>query len=256
MKENRGITLIALVITIIVLLILAGISIATLTGENGAIQKARRAKEETKKAEYKEELIIIGNGLQPDRVINNWKLQIYMNNYKEKIVNDPMFKAALRIGVLDKEEDQIEQDQIEQDQITIEVVVKEGWVYHVTENEVKIIEQEENPPEENPPEEKNQIYASLKGTTLTFCNNEKTAATNATKKYGEISDQEFSYLWGDGTTAPWKGEKAKIEKINFETEIKPTNMKVYFADLNNLTKIENIRKFKYGKCNRYERHVS
>ncbi len=87
MKENRGITLIALVITIIVLLILAGISIATLTGENGAIQKARRAKEETKKAEYKEELIIIGNGLQPDRVINNWKLQIYMNNYKEKIVN-------------------------------------------------------------------------------------------------------------------------------------------------------------------------
>ena len=34
-KQNAGITLIALVITIIVLLILAGISIATLTGENG-----------------------------------------------------------------------------------------------------------------------------------------------------------------------------------------------------------------------------
>lgn len=247
MKENRGITLIALVITIIVLLILAGISIATLTGENGAIQKARRAKEETKKAEYKEELIIIGNGLQPDRVINNWNLQTYMSNYQEEIKNDPMFGEAQRIAFL---------DQIEQDQITIEVVVKEGWVYHVTENEVKIIEQEENPPEENPPEEKNQIYASLKGTTLTFCNDEKMAETNATKEYGEISDQKFSYLWGEGTTVPWQGEKAKIEKINFETEIKPTNMKVYFADLNNLTKIENIRKFKYGKCNRYERHVS
>ena len=36
-KENKGITLIALVITIIVLLILAGVSIATLTGNNGIL---------------------------------------------------------------------------------------------------------------------------------------------------------------------------------------------------------------------------
>lgn len=41
---NRGITLIALVITIIILLILAAISIATLTGENGILTKARRSK--------------------------------------------------------------------------------------------------------------------------------------------------------------------------------------------------------------------
>ena len=61
MRRNRGITLIALVITIIVLLILAGISIATLTGENGVLTKAGKAKEETKKAEYEEVLNIIGN---------------------------------------------------------------------------------------------------------------------------------------------------------------------------------------------------
>lgn len=46
-KQNAGITLIALVITIIVLLILAGISIATLTGENGILMKANTAKEKT-----------------------------------------------------------------------------------------------------------------------------------------------------------------------------------------------------------------
>ena len=50
---NKGITLIALIITIIVLLILAGISIATLTGDNGILSKAQEAKtkheEETKK---------------------------------------------------------------------------------------------------------------------------------------------------------------------------------------------------------------
>ncbi len=43
MKNNKGITLIALVITIIVLLILAGISIAMLTGENGILTKATSA---------------------------------------------------------------------------------------------------------------------------------------------------------------------------------------------------------------------
>ena len=46
--ENKGITLIALVITIIVLLILAGVSIAMLTGENGLLTKAGKARDDTK----------------------------------------------------------------------------------------------------------------------------------------------------------------------------------------------------------------
>ena len=37
-KKERGITLIALVVSIVVLLILAGVSIATLTGENGNVK--------------------------------------------------------------------------------------------------------------------------------------------------------------------------------------------------------------------------
>ena len=52
---NKGITLIALVITIIVLLILAGISIAMLTGENGILTKATNAERETEIAEAKEQ---------------------------------------------------------------------------------------------------------------------------------------------------------------------------------------------------------
>lgn len=46
-QKNNGITLIALVITIIVLLILAGVSIATLTGENGILTRASEASEKT-----------------------------------------------------------------------------------------------------------------------------------------------------------------------------------------------------------------
>ena len=47
-KKEEGITLIALVITVIILLILAGVTIAAISGDNGILQNAARAKEETK----------------------------------------------------------------------------------------------------------------------------------------------------------------------------------------------------------------
>ncbi len=51
-KQNeKGITLIALVVTIIILIILAGITIATLTGENGLFARAKEAKLETKRSQ-------------------------------------------------------------------------------------------------------------------------------------------------------------------------------------------------------------
>ena len=54
LKEQKGITLVALVITIIILLILAGISIATLTGENGLFKRAKDAKNNTVDAQNAE----------------------------------------------------------------------------------------------------------------------------------------------------------------------------------------------------------
>lgn len=53
-RKEKGITLIALVVTIIVLLILAGISIAMLTGSNGVLDKTAEAAEKTDEAEVKE----------------------------------------------------------------------------------------------------------------------------------------------------------------------------------------------------------
>ena len=54
-KSETGITLIALVVTIIVLIILAGVSIAMLVGENGIITQAQRAKEKTAQAQVEEQ---------------------------------------------------------------------------------------------------------------------------------------------------------------------------------------------------------
>ena len=55
-RQNRAITLVSLVITIIILLILAGITIATLTGENGLFVRAQRAKIKSQLASAKEEV--------------------------------------------------------------------------------------------------------------------------------------------------------------------------------------------------------
>ena len=58
MKKEKGITMIALIITIIILLILAGISIAFLTGENGIIKKAELAKNRTDEAQVEENVAL------------------------------------------------------------------------------------------------------------------------------------------------------------------------------------------------------
>ena len=73
-KFNKGITLIALVITIIVLLILAGVSIAMLTGENGLLTQAEDAKKETESSGIEEEVKIAYAGIQPDAIIEGWDM--------------------------------------------------------------------------------------------------------------------------------------------------------------------------------------
>ena len=82
-KKNKGITLIALVITIIVLLILAGVSIATLTGDNGLLSKAQEAKEKTEEARRKEE-----------QDLKNIEIQLQMQQNGE-VANMPDLKEGM-----------------------------------------------------------------------------------------------------------------------------------------------------------------
>lgn len=117
-KENEGITLIALVITIIVLLILAGITIATLTGDNGILTKTNEAKEQTEIGKEKEivklattAVITTNNAIDKDslqselnktagdkktEVYNyNQKLQVYFTDSKRYYEIDKNFNIEL-----------------------------------------------------------------------------------------------------------------------------------------------------------------
>lgn len=88
LREKRGITLVALVVTIIVLLILAGISITTIVGDDGVIMRAQKSAEETKKNSAYESI---------DLVISEWKT--------EELVGEKTLKEYLdskvAIGSLD-----------------------------------------------------------------------------------------------------------------------------------------------------------
>ena len=66
MKKSNGITLIALVVTIVVLLILAAVSINMLIGENGIVTKARTAKDnyETAKSEEQANLDYVAGRME------------------------------------------------------------------------------------------------------------------------------------------------------------------------------------------------
>ena len=75
MKNNKGITLIALVITIIVLLILAGVSIAMLTGNNGILTQANNAKTDTATAEDVERINMELNALYSEVMADTTKTE-------------------------------------------------------------------------------------------------------------------------------------------------------------------------------------
>ena len=75
-KQNQGITLIALVITIIILIILAGVTISMIVGEGGLISRADQAKSDTANATAQE-------GEQIDTLVNELEKQLNGDANKE-----------------------------------------------------------------------------------------------------------------------------------------------------------------------------
>ena len=75
-RNDRGITLIALVISIIVMLILAGVSISVLSGDNGILKQATTAKTKTDIAGLKEQVEMAVVSYQSDNIHNTKKLTV------------------------------------------------------------------------------------------------------------------------------------------------------------------------------------
>ncbi len=92
MEKNKGITLIALVVTIIVLLILAGVTLSFVAGENGILKRATEAVDINEKATAEEEANLV-------------VVDLASQYYEEKYVNhkeveelDEYLKTELKTG--------------------------------------------------------------------------------------------------------------------------------------------------------------
>ena len=103
LKNEDGITLVALVITIIILLILAGIAIATLGGKNGLLARVKQAKKAHIQAEMQEQLTLALNGLQIDKkgnaslddVTQEWISSAISSDYSPAIKEDASLNGKL-----------------------------------------------------------------------------------------------------------------------------------------------------------------
>lgn len=97
LQKKGGITLIALVVTIVVLLILAGVSISMLTGENGIITRATESNLQTKIGEEKEAINLAMQALFIDKADNP-------DNYQNGIINNTQLKNEMDKSTIKPEE--------------------------------------------------------------------------------------------------------------------------------------------------------
>ena len=103
-KNRDGITLVALVITIIVLLILAGVTIAMVVGDNGIISRANEAQNNEKMEEAREDVLMVLATRKADYIVDNYELTLeelsitdineLTNVYAEKTFEDDLKTMA------------------------------------------------------------------------------------------------------------------------------------------------------------------
>ena len=242
-NKNKGITLIALVITIIVLLILAGVSIAMLTGENGILNQAKKAKEETEIASEEEKVKLATSGAL---LQDNGKSIIQSNLQSELSKYFDTEDFSVSSGTNDEGKNGFI--------VTVTESVKEGRKYFVSQNGK--VEKYEEPQVA----ELTDIYLNLYDDgTLVFSNNsELMEGKTLEKSYGNIKGKTFGQEMSGNTMTlrlPYitienitqdnfqeaieqiMAEASKIKKVVIKNEIVPDSMAYWFSSLINLTEI-------------------
>ena len=97
-KSSKGITLIALVITIIVLLILAGVSIAMLTGDNGILTQASEAKDANIKGQEKEQIRLAMQSKKWRSMADNIERTVTAEELQNQLIADGAKNVTVEAG--------------------------------------------------------------------------------------------------------------------------------------------------------------
>ena len=189
--------MIALVVTIVVLIILAGITIATLTGDGGLFGKSNQAKMETEIKQYQEKLDDIKTRTLSKDYQGN--LDGFLDKLTERINKDSMFKDAQEVT-----------PNYEKDYVL--VITKEGYMFNVTMNETTYagLKGEET--------DINKIVVSMEKTPTSWTDDKVRVTLTANS-----SSVSIEYKINNGS---W-------QKYNGEIEIEDNNTKITARAKNN-----------------------
>lgn len=201
MREKSGITLISLVVTIIVLLILAGVTIATLTGENGILTRAQEAEVETRGAEVEER-------------VNLWKTEREASNYINTSVktDTELLDEMKNDGILFEEE-------IDRENQTI--TIGNRVIDYAT--EVTLTD----------------IYVALYNDGTLIFNNKDEFDTDKiieNGNFGNIKGIHYDVFYGE--PLPWSDYTDQITKVEITSKIVPEYTAYWFMDCYNVTSLD------------------
>ena len=221
-KKNKGITLIALVVTIIVLLILAGISIAMLTGQNGILNRAAEAKNSTETAQTDEQV-----KLSVAEALSNGLGTITEDNLREALNNN--------VGAGKYE--------LTGDAVNGWTIKAADKTYNISGNGSISGGEDEDPLK--PSDYNIYVYLYDDGTLSLGRENESIPNKKVLKEYGNIKDENYTSEFIDGNrvaNTPWFEERESIKNVIILSEIYPKNTANWFAQCSNLNTINNIEK--------------
>ena len=221
-KQPKGITLIALVVTIIVLLILEAITIRLAISEDGIIGRTREARTAQDIASLKEqaELVKLSETASKRAVSETLSAE----NLAIAIANDDAFTESTRNGKIVTTADG-KYDVVVGNDLSITVIAHDGTT----------------PPPSSIP---NDIFVALYNDgTLVFSNNlESIDSSKVSQNYGNIKDEHYAgeiHSVADPNLPEWSCDSS-IKNVIILNEIVPKYTSSWFADLEELENIEGL----------------
>ncbi len=213
-NSSKGITLIALVVTIIVLLILAGVVIAMLTGQNGLLTQAQNAREANKRAEIIEQIKLDISAAQIDNAtkegsktaaISKAQMKEILSKYGEAVYQDGNTKKAI-IGLQPSDKNVKEMIPISE--------IYSGDI--ISTSEVKVSKGETT--NELGTDEISLTWPELKQAANVISSN--TSVTNDTSEVTlDVEGEEVTLKVGQWKTVTYKGEAKKVRIIGFNHDV-------------------------------------
>ena len=217
-RGTRGITLIALVVTIIVLLILAGISIQMLTGDNGILTRAAEAKENTERT----------------KIIENVKMDL-LGKIAENKGNDITEDDA--VTILEKYFNDVPESL---DDLSQEITTKNGE-YKIALSDllegVKILEEDENTVGTG-------VYAKVyevDGQKILVLDHSSDFVYSNGTLIKDYQNENQAYMRENNKTI-WYDDVETFNQVVINSKIFPDSTAGYFDGCKNIVKIENIKK--------------